>query len=622
MSDWLTANEFAKLAGICPRKARQALSRVKEGFTWRGHIFKVSRGKGRGGDCGYQYQVRLDTLPEELQQRWNASHRSLKRPSNPVQTTGLSRKWDWFRLVFAEVIAHPPNSRERGAAKAKLEGTTVTDWTGKPKVLKRSTFDKWIRKYDANGVRGLARQKRADKGKSRIIVSREWDKLVRAHLDQDRMERIARELGDYMAGLRQKNTQPRYALPIIAKRLETLTVKFGYRPNDPAKLRAACKISKTTYNRFLSHNKVHMFLRDRKKSDDSMPFVLRSIEGLRPMQLVVADWHPLDVFVWRPDGTTATPRMIAFMDVATGRLWREFVLFEAGKAPRNTHGLKALANMAQHPAFGMPENLYFDNGKEFGFGDYLGDAMKLVSGVLTDDSNHRLIRAIAYNAKAKPLEPVFGKLEGGIYQHLQGYVGGDRMKQMREQHGKQPAPFGTLEQLVAIESSLYDVYETTPQNGLLQGRSPRDVFALHVEDGWRATVADQDMVFEACSERDTRDLTNFAFKYDNDFWSCDELRGHLEDKVIIYKPKFGIHFERVRVESTRGELIGYATTQIRLPGPDWCKGSDQDTGDCQKSHTRISQERSGSRSCWRHDRSRGFTAAGGSQRTEWRNFHR
>ena len=113
-----------------------------------------------------------------------------------------------------------------------------------------------------------------------------------------------------------------------------------------------------------------------------------------------------------------------------------------------------------------------------------------------------------------------------------------------------------------MEASLYEVYETTPQHGLLQGFSPRQVFARHVEAGWRATVADQDTIFEACSEPDTRDLTNFAFKYDNDFWSCDELREHLEDKIIIYKPKYGISFERIRVESTRGELIGYAS---RLP---------------------------------------------------------
>lgn len=560
-SEWISAVELASLAGIERQSANRICRKIcaKPESRWDGAALIVRSVEGRGGKSGMQYQVRLDSLPEDLQHHWNASRGPLERPSKHVQSTDLSRKWDWFREVFAEVLAHPAGSRARGAAKAELVGKEVRDWNGRRIVLKRSTIDRWINDYEAHGIRGLTRQSRADKGKRRIIVSRQWDKLVRGRLDEDVMQRIAGILHEYIAGLMQANTARKLALPLAAKKLEDVTRKFGYRPNDPATLRKACKISIKTYSRFLDHKKVHRFRRDRKASDDALPRNRRTIAGLRPMEIVVADWHHCNVLVERSDGTTATPKLIGFMDMATRRVWCELAFFEERGGPRNTHGLKALANMAAHPEFGMPENLYLDNGKEFLFGDYMADALRLVRGGLTADDKHPIIRSLPYNAPAKPIEAWFGHFENTYLHHVQGYVGDDRMNPKREQLGKLPAPFGAFDQFAETFHKLLTIYETVPVSGQLGGISPRQAFGQHVDDGWAATVAERDDILFACCERKSRKLTQHVFPYDKGLWGCDELETFHGDLVFVYLPKWGISFDQLRVEDQYGQLIGYAS---------------------------------------------------------------
>ncbi|MEX1035446.1 MAG: hypothetical protein WDZ54_05780, partial [Sneathiella sp.] len=64
---WLTSACLASLANIHERRARRALTRCYEGKTWRNHSLIVRRVHGRGGNSGWCYEVRLDSLPAELQ---------------------------------------------------------------------------------------------------------------------------------------------------------------------------------------------------------------------------------------------------------------------------------------------------------------------------------------------------------------------------------------------------------------------------------------------------------------------------------------------------------------------------------------------------------------------------
>lgn len=54
--------------------------------------------------------------------------------------------------------------------------------------------------------------------------------------------------------------------------------------------------------------------------DRMLPRTCRHREGLQPMDIVVGDVPPIDILLTCADGSTATPRAIAWLGVATRRL--------------------------------------------------------------------------------------------------------------------------------------------------------------------------------------------------------------------------------------------------------------------------------------------------------------
>ncbi|MEP2705246.1 MAG: hypothetical protein ABJQ71_23065, partial [Roseibium sp.] len=99
--------------------------------------------------------------------------------------------------------------------------------------------------------------------------------------------------------------------------------------------------------------------------------------------------------------------------------------------PRNVDVIEAFVAMAQHSAFGLPKTLYCDNGKEYLFADFLDDAMQLLVPNVGERGKSRVIRALPYNASAKPIEAWFGHFEQQFLKTCPGYIGDDRMNPKR-----------------------------------------------------------------------------------------------------------------------------------------------------------------------------------------------
>lgn len=74
----------------------------------------------------------------------------------------------------------------------------------------------------------------------------------------------------------------------------------------------------------------------------------------------------------------------------------------------------------------------------------------------------RVIRALPYNAAAKPIESWFGHFEQHYLRHCQGWIGGDRMNKKQQVIGKQPAPFGAFEAFQGYFFNLLKAYEHMP----------------------------------------------------------------------------------------------------------------------------------------------------------------
>lgn len=96
-----------------------------------------------------------------------------------VDEKGLAEH-NWKLAVIRPIITHPWGSPERRASLRALVGTTRIDWTGAHLTFKESTLELWVRTYEENdGLHlCLAKKVRKDKGKTRVVIRKEWDSAV------------------------------------------------------------------------------------------------------------------------------------------------------------------------------------------------------------------------------------------------------------------------------------------------------------------------------------------------------------------------------------------------------------------------------------------------------------
>ncbi len=273
------------------------------------------------------------------------------------------------------------------------------------------------------------------------------------------------------------------------------------------------------------------------------------------------DVHHINVLLMRENGTTGTPKLLAFMDLATRRVWCELIFIENKGGVRNVDVIEAFATMAQHPAFGLPQTLYCDNGKEYLFADFLDDAMQLMVPAAGETGKSRVIRALPYNASAKPIEAWFGHFEQQFLKTCQGYIGDDRMNPKRPALGKLPKPFeGGFKAFQGFFKELLNAYEVLPQSGALNGLSPRQAFEIQVKQGWSATVMEPDRLHTVFTRPETRKVRQHAISVGGRIWTCDALDGYFHDTVTVHVPQYH-GYNALRLTGPDGKLLGIAAPQ-------------------------------------------------------------
>ncbi|WP_395175621.1 hypothetical protein [Roseibium alexandrii] len=405
--------------------------------------------------------------------------------------------------------------------------------------MKRRTIYTWIILHEAEGPVGLIRTKRADRGKSRCFISREWDRAVSTRLDDEAKAELADGLRQQVRGLIKGGATGKIVAVLANEYLKKATVANGIAPNRPAELDRICKVPRALIRSEQHLKKVYRHKKDRKASGDDRPRVKRVITGMQPMDCVVMDVHHVNVLLKREYGTTGTPKLLGFMDIATRRVWCELVFIETKRGVRNVDVIEAFVAMGQHFAFGLPKTLYCDNGKEYLFADFLDDAMQFMVPTVGESGKSRVIRALPYHASAKPIEAWFGHFEQQFLKTCPGYIGDDRMNPKRPALGKLPTPFaGDFYAFKNVLNGLLRAYEVMPQSGVLKGLSPRQRFEAHVRQGWAATVIDPDRLNTVFTKPETRKVRQHGISVSGRRWSCDELDVWFHDTVTVHIPQY------------------------------------------------------------------------------------
>ncbi|MCY1668605.1 hypothetical protein [Rhizobium sp. SL86] len=481
-------------------------------------------------------------------------------------TARFERAWKYE--IIAPALAHPFRSPERKAEIDKLDGEWRLDWSGSRRKLTKSTLYKWIEIYENEGIHALAQKVRRDKGQKRVFINQYWSNAV--PFDDFAKETIAEDIVQFIRGLIVKGTTRKIIRFMASAELRRLTAAYGYPVDDDAQAEKLFGIPDALITQEARFKAVYRHDFDRKASEDNKPRIRRTIAGLQPMEIVVMDVHHINVMVRRENGTCATPKFLAFHDVATNRVFGDLVFLNERGGVRNVDVIDAFKRMCQHPAFGMPQKLYCDNGSEYGFADYLEDALKLNCSVTAFNSEDRarVIRAKPYNASAKVVEGFFRQMNQQYFRHIPGWIDDNRMNPKRRELGKPMPPFEDgFDAFCETVFGLLSAYERLPQGGALGGKSPEQAFAAHVKDGWAATLIDEAQFYMAFTKPEKRKLNKHVFSLGGREWTCEELDRCFENTVIVRVPAYH-GFNELLVETLQGERIGWAKPNVQLPYDD------------------------------------------------------
>lgn len=198
----------------------------------------------------------------------------------------------------------------------------------------------------------------------------------------------------------------------------------------------------------------------------------------------VADHAQMDVAVKLANGRVVFPWLTVFHDMKSTKYLGWYLHAEP---PCSDHVFQAFYIAALE--YGLPEDVYLDNGKDFRCRDFAGgriihhkvsmDKAKATNMLaLLNITTHF---AIPYNAQAKTIERTFLKIKEWLSKHCEGYRGGN-VKERPEKLAMEIKTGKILdyEDFKAILNDfILNVLNKMPSNGkVLQGKSPDDQWNL------------------------------------------------------------------------------------------------------------------------------------------------
>jgi len=588
---WVSAEVVVSLSDVSERMVRKALAKR----FWRGCdllVREVRSGRGRGGKT---LQVHVDSLPADLRAAWYLERGIVlhERPDAETGDTVLvpdqayqnDAKFEadlaqarWRHEVIRGALIHAKGSPERAELVEALAAEARLFPNGTRKAVTRQTLYNWIAAFEADGLHGLIRKRRADNGAKRQKISRAWDAFFSAHIGGAEQAQVADDLTKYIRSLwaagergwraiSEKSTTRLIEMSRELRVVEFEALELG-RCGDTGRAKTQfglCHVSRRKVEGERSYGLIAIKDKDNATFQDKFsPSVLRGYDGIMPRQIVVGDVHPVDVMMRRPDGSVVYPKAIAWYDPVTNEIHMTFALLEPGEGIRREHVAQSFQAMVED--WGLPQMLYLDNGSEYSWDAMIGgftQLSKLTSGavkVFDLDSDKTVaarvasgrdavIRSRPYNAKGKPgIEGAFGNIEQVFFATIPGWTAGERMNKKTHAKGKDPIAFpGDERDFLETAGKTLEWYHKRPQHGRLAGRSPNEALSGFIDAGWGKTVLSRPEVlalaFAEVVERvpDRGRVSYTPRRGETIQFYADELLG-LDRKITLRVPAFNPEF--------------------------------------------------------------------------------
>ncbi len=470
---------------------------------------------------------------------------------------GRRDELNWWLLILRPLLHLPRGAKCKATVAALVERNDLTDWRGRPIKLYGRTIYRRLKSYREEGASAFVAKARSDKGKSRVVISELFDRAL--NYDHDSLLKMRTSL---LTFIKQHRKASLVRTTLISKlKLKEEAAAFIKVDEFPDK---TFRVPRRLIDGARREYKVvNLFESRRKTFEDMRPRVRRDPTTLRPMQIVCIDVTPFDIVMLRPDGSRAHARGISMLDVGTARLQFYYVLCEKGTGVRNADLIQAFIEMAVDPAWGVPEEIYVDNGKEMLFADHLEDALQLIKEARGRDGREVAVhRSIVRNAQGKPVESYHAAFNKWI-QDCPGYTGGDRMNAHSDSLHRPVKPLiGDLDYLRKIVDGRLLEFDHHEMRGAFAGRTPYDIYT-EKRKNWQSFLIDPREIDRCFMKDETRVVDRGAVSWNGQQWHCDGL--HIQwwgRKIILRTPLFNSPPDQLAVlDPKTRQLIAVATRQ-------------------------------------------------------------
>ena len=210
-------------------------------------------------------------------------------------------------------------------------------------------------------------------------------------------------------------------------------------------------------------------------------YVSRNYSNLKAGSCWVSDHAQIDVAV-SFNNTVCFPWVTVFRDVKTSK-WLGWFLH--ADAPNSDHIFQAFYYGAIR--FGIPDDVYLDNGKDYRCKDFAGGRNQTVKILHTPKENSLICNlgisvhfALPYNAQTKPVERDFLKIKEYLSKGCVGYRGGkitERPEKLKKEiKTNKILSFNDFKSL--FDDFIENILNKTPSKGkVLNGRCPDEAWA-------------------------------------------------------------------------------------------------------------------------------------------------
>lgn len=263
-------------------------------------------------------------------------------------------------------------------------------------------------------------------------------------------------------------------------------------------------------------------------------------KGQRAMEIVNADGHVVDVFVRWEDGTIGRPVLLGFQDVYSN------FLLSCRIARTETKELIRLALGDMVRDHGIPEHVYFDNGRAFASKDITGSAAdhRFRGKIKAEDPmgvlgflNSRVHFTKPYHGQSKPIERAWRDVADRVAKHIRfaGAYVGNKPDAKPENYGSRAIMIEDFKLVLRGEIIKHNQRQGR-NTATAKGRSFHEVFteSLELNAGKVRIATEEQLKFcllasEGRTVRARRPEIEFA---DNRFWS-EALIPYQGRKVMV-----------------------------------------------------------------------------------------